>query len=248
LSGSGNVTIDFTGAVQVQVVDNDAHSGHYQWYSMRGDDSNTHLTRAFDLRDVTSATLNYWTWYDIEPDWDYGYVEISTDNGKTWTILQTPYSITSNHSGNAYGPGYTGLSGDGPVWLEESLDISAYSGQEVLIRFEYVTDDAVNRPGWTIDDVSIPEIGFEDDIENGPNGWQAEGFVRMDNMLPQHFLMQVLEIGDKVNLRQLSLDAANHGTLTIEGLGTSLDKAVLIVSGLTPVTTEPAHYEYQLLP
>jgi hypothetical protein len=248
LSGSGDVTIDFSGSTQVKVVDNDAHSGQFQWYSMRGDDSNTRLTRAFDLRQVKSATLNYWTWYDIETDWDYGYVEISTDNGETWTILPTPHSATTNPSGNAYGPGYTGLSGGGPTWLEESLDISAYAGQEVLIRFEYVTDDAVNRPGWTIDDISIPEIAFQDDVESGVEGWQAEGFVRMDNILPQRFLAQVLTIGDTVNLERIPLDAANHGTLAVKGLGTTVNRAVLIVSGLAPLTTQPASYEYKLSP
>jgi hypothetical protein len=248
LSGAGNVTIDFTGATEVKVVNNDAYSGQYQWYSLRGDDSNTRLTRAFDLRNVSSATLNYSTWYDIETDWDYGYVEISTDGGETWTILQAPHSVTTNPSGNAYGPGYTGLAGEGPAWLEESLDISAYAGQEVLIRFEYVTDDAVNRPGWTLDDISIPEIDFYDDVESGVNGWQAEGFVRMNNILPQRFLAQVLEIGETVNLRQIPLDGENHGVLTVEGLGTTLDRAVLMISGLTPVTTQPASYEYKLSP
>jgi hypothetical protein len=248
LSANANVTVDFKGASQVKVVDNDAHSGQYQWYGLRGDESNTRLTRAFDLRQVTSATLRYWTWYDLEADWDYGYVEISTDGGETWTILPAPHSITTNPTGNAYGPGYTGLSGDGPIWLEESLDISAYAGQEALIRFEGVTDDAVNRPGWTIDDISIPEIGFQDDVENGTAGWQAEGFVRIDNILPQRFLVQVLEIGDTVDLRQIPLDAANYGTLTVEGLGTTVDRAVLIISGLTPFTTEPAYYEYRLSP
>jgi immune inhibitor A len=249
LSGTSPLTIEFSGAAQVKVVDNDAHSGQYQWYSLRGDDSNTRLTRAFDLRQVTSATLNYWTWYDIESDWDYGYVEASTDGGETWTILQTPHSATTNPSGNAYGPGYTGASGGGPpTWQEESLDLSAYAGQEILIRFEYVTDDAVNRPGWTLDDITIPELDFQDDVEAGPNNWQAEGFVRMDNLLPQRFLAQVLEIGDEVNLRRISLDEANHGALTIEGLGASLDRAVLLVSGLTPVTSQPADYSYKLSP
>jgi len=248
LTGSDQVTIDFSGSTEVKVVDNDAYSGQYQWYSLRGDDSNTRLTRAFDLRPVTSATLNYATWYDIETDWDYGYVEISTDGGETWTILTTPHSATTNPSGNAYGPGYTGMSGGGPVWIEESLDISAYAGQEVLIRFEYVTDDAVNRPGWTLDDISIPEIDFADNVESGVNGWQAEGFVRMDNILPQHFLVQVLKIGAEPELHPMTLDAANHGTLTVEGLGDTLDRAVLIVSGLTPITTQPASYSYQFLP
>jgi hypothetical protein len=243
LAGFGEVTVEFTGSTQVKVVNNTAHSGAYQWYSHRGDDSNTRLTRAFDLTGVKQATLTYWTWYDIEADWDYGYVEISTDGGRRWTILQTPHSATTNPSGNAYGPGYTGAS-DG--WLEERIDLSPYSGQKVLIRFEYVTDDAVNKSGWTIDDVAIPEIGFSDDMESGANGWEAEGFVRIDNILPQRFLANVLEIGAETRVRAIPLDATNHGVLTIKDVGGAVERAILIVSGVTPVTGQPASYEYRL--
>jgi hypothetical protein len=247
ITGNGDVTIQFTGSTRVKVVDNDAHSGQYQWYSHRGDDTNTRLTRAFDLSDAERATLNYSTWYDIEENWDYGYAEISTDQGQTWTILETPHSSTDNPSGNAYGPGYTGSSGEaGPGWLDESIDISTYAGQEVLIRFEYVTDDAVNRSGWTIDDISIPEIEFFDDVESGLSGWQAEGFVRIDNVLPQKFLVQVLEIGPEIRVRPLALDDVNNGRLTVTGLGDSVNQAILIISGITPVTSRPASYEYEL--
>ncbi|MBN1991901.1 MAG: immune inhibitor A [Anaerolineae bacterium] len=246
LTGQGRVVLDFTGNTQVKVIDNNAHSGAYQWYSHRGDDTNTHLTHAFDLRPVDTATLRYWTWYKIEENWDYGYVEISTDGGQTWTILATPHSATDNPTGNAYGPGYTGISGGGPGWIEENIDLSGYTGREVLIRFEYVTDDGINLPGWAIDDISIPEIGFYDDVEPGPGDWQAAGFVRIDNVLPQKFLVQVLEIGDEIKVTPLPLDEANHGSLTINGLGNTLDRAILMVSGLTPVTTQPARYEYKL--
>ncbi len=248
LNGQGDVTVAFTGSSQVKVLANEAHSGSHQWYSHRGDDTNTRLTRAFDLSDVDRATLNYWTWYDIETDWDYGYVEVSTDGGTSWTILETPHSATTNPTGNAYGPGYTGQSGgqDGPVWVEESLDLSAYTGQEILLRFEYVTDDAVNRSGWSLDDIRIPEIGFFDDAESDGGDWEAEGFVRIDNMLPQHFLVQVIEMGETITVRQISLDDTNYGTLMVEGLGSTFDRAVLIVSGLTQVTTQPAGYAYEL--
>jgi hypothetical protein len=243
LAGFGDVTIEFTGSTQVQVVENEAHSGAYQWYSHRGDDTNTRLTRAFDLSQVEKASLAYWVWYDIEPDWDYGYVEVSTDGGTSWTILETPHSATTNPSGNAYGPGYTGQS---KGWIEERLDLSPYTGQEVLIRFEYVTDDAVNRAGWTVDDLSIPEINFFDDVEAGDNGWQAEGFVRIDNILPQKFSVQVIEMGQTVTVQEVPLNETNYGTLTIEGLGSEVERAVLVVSGLAPVTSEVASYEYTL--
>lgn len=236
---AGPVTLTFTGSTRVKVIDNDPHSGRYYWYSHRGDDSNSRLTRAFDLSQVDTATLSYWTWYDIESDWDYGYVEISTDGGQSWTILQTPHSATENPSGNAYGPGYTGSSGG---WLHEELDISAYAGQPVLIRFEYVTDDAVNHAGWTVDDISLPEIGFYDDVENGPAEWQAEGFVRIDNILAQEFLVQILEMGPEVRRTILTLDETNRGSYTID----EAEQAILIISGLTPVTTEPASYQYRL--
>jgi immune inhibitor A len=247
LTGDGPLEIQFSGDTQVKVIDNNAHSGNYQWYSHRGDDSNSRLTRAVDLSAVSVATLNYWTWYDIEKDWDYAYVEISTDGGRTWHILQTPHSATDNPSGNAYGPGYTGPSGgDEPTWIEESIDLSAFTGQEVLIRFEYVTDDAVNRPGWTIDDISIPEIDFFDDGESGPGDWTTEGFARIDNRLAQKFLVQVIEIGPDITVTPLMLTDDNTGSLTIAGLGDGIEQAILLVSGLTPITTEPAHYTFQI--
>jgi len=83
-------------------------------------------------------------------------------------------------------------------------------------------------------------------VENGPGTWQARGFVRIDNILPQRFLVQVVEIGDKVQVRPIPLNTNNRGSLTVIGLGQTLNRAVLIVSGLTPVTTEPAIYEYTL--
>ena len=40
---------------------------------------------AVDLRQVSGATLRFWTWFDIEADYDYGYVEVSVDGGKRWS-------------------------------------------------------------------------------------------------------------------------------------------------------------------
>ncbi|HUV90900.1 MAG TPA: hypothetical protein VMY80_14690, partial [Anaerolineae bacterium] len=90
LRGEQPLTLRFTGSTQIGLVDTTAHSGRYVWWSNRGDDSDMMLTRAFDLSGVSAATLEFWTWYDLEEDWDYAYVEVSADDGETWTILTTP--------------------------------------------------------------------------------------------------------------------------------------------------------------
>lgn len=248
LRGEGDLTIEFTGSTQVKLIPNAAHSGRYQWYSNRGDDSDMRLTRAFDLGDLTSVTLQAWLWYDIEADWDYAYVAISDDGGETWNLLAGKYTTTSNPQGNSFGPAFTGISGGGdePQWVLEEIDLSDYAGRQVLIRFEYITDDAVNRAGFCLDDIAIPELGYAYDVETGDDGWNGEGFIRTDNVLPQRFIVQLIEMGSKTRVRRMALDELQQGRLEVRGLGDKLDRAVLIISGCAPVTTELAGYEYKI--
>ncbi len=250
LEGQGNLTIEFTGSTQVKLVPNEAHSGRYQWYSNRGDDSDMRLTRAFDLSGLTSATLQTWLWYDIEEDWDYAYIAVSTDGGETWNLLEGKYTTTFNPQGNSFGHAFTGISGDTdePQWVLEEIDLSDYAGQAVLIRFEYITDDAVNRAGFCVDDIAIPELGYAYDAETGDEGWDGEGFIRTDNVLPQRFIVQLIQLGDKTSVRRMALDELQQGRLEVRGLGDELERAVLIVSGYAPVTTELAGYEYSITP
>ena len=114
------------------------------WWSNRGDSISTTLARQVDLTGVERATLKYRVWYDVEEDWDYGYVEVSTDGGSTWDIMQAPGTSPRNPVGNSFGPGYTGAS-DG--WIEETVDLSAYAGEKILLRFHYITDDSLNWCG-----------------------------------------------------------------------------------------------------
>jgi hypothetical protein len=245
LTGEGNLLIAFQGNTRAKLVPREAHSGQYAWWSNRGDDSDAMLTRALDLRSLSSATLQVWMWYDIEEDWDYAYVEISTDGGLTWDVLTGPSSTTSNPNGNSFGPAYTGQS-DG--WIEERFDLGAYAGHEVLLRFEYVTDDAVNRTGWLIDDVRIPELGYDDDMESDTGEWQADGFVYSDNQVSQRYRVQLITMGRTFQVLPMSLDETQRGQLELQGLGGDVSSAVLVISAIAPVTTEVAGYEYTIQP
>jgi hypothetical protein len=248
LEGEGGLTIDFKGSTVVPLIGNEVHSGDYQWWSNRGDDGDATLTRAFDLSDLERATLKAWMWYDIERDYDYAYVEVSTDGGETWDILANEHSTLTNPSGNSYGPAFTGMSGgrDEPRWVQETFDLTPYAGQQVLVRFEVITDEALNRPGLALDDISIPELGYSYDAEEGDGGWQAEGWLRLGDHVPQEFLVQVIAKGSPVRVRRMVLDEQMRGSMTIPRLGHEAVEAVLVVSAMAPATTEVTAYSYQV--
>ncbi len=148
---------------------NQPYSGVSEWYSGAGDMLNQTLTREITL--PANAMLSFWAWFDIELDWDYGFVEISDDGGASWATVAGNLTTNFDPNGNnAEGNGITGWSGG---WVQGNFALSAYEGA-VLLRFRYETDQAVQGPGWTIDDISV--AGFSDDVENGNQNWIANGW------------------------------------------------------------------------
>ncbi len=248
LEGEGELTVTFNGSPRVSLLGNAPHSGRYQWWALRGDEGDATLTRAFDLRGLDTATLRVWMWYDLEDEYDYAYVEVSTDGGMTWQILSNEHTTTDNPSGNAYGPGFTGLSGGGEeaTWSLETFDLTPYAGEQVQIRFEVVTDEAVNHPGLAIDDIAVPELGYFHDAESGADGWQAEGWLRVTRWIPQDFIVQVITFEPEPRVRRMSLNADRYGTMTIGGQERDVNRAVLVIAALAPATTSPAVYEYRV--
>ena len=234
--GEGNIRLRFQGQEQNRLLPVSLEDDGC-WWSNRGDLISSTLTRSLDLSGVDRATLRFRTWFDIEEDWDYGYVEVSADRGSTWDIIEAPGTSPLNPVGNSFGPGYTGNSNG---WLDVEVDLTSYVGQEVLLRFHYVTDDAINGSGLCTDDISVPEIGFFDGGQ-GDGGWQAEGFIRIDNQVPQDYIVQVIEVGDGTRVREMHLDGDNWGELVIERLE-DLNEAVVVVAALAPKTLQNAAY------
>lgn len=246
----GEYTLTFKGASEVPVLPAEALSGEYAFWSNRGDESDMTLTRAFDLTGVDGPVeLRYWVWYDIEEGWDYLYLVISPDGGETWEIIQTPSGTDEDTSGSSYGWAYTGYSGGGsePAWIQEKVDLSDYAGEEILVRFEYITDAAVNGDGLLLDDLSIEAIDYFESFEGEAEGWEARGFVRLYNRLPQTYEVILLEDNGEVQLREVALDDENMGEISFSVADVS-SPATLIVSGTTRHTWQPAAYTIEILP
>jgi hypothetical protein len=237
----GDYTLHFSGSTAIGLLPTNVNSGQYAFWSNKGDESDMILTREFDLTSVSGPiAMSYSIWYDIEEDWDYAFVEASAD-GKTWEILTTPSGTDSDPSGNSYGWGYTGATGG---WKQESVDLSKYAGQKVQIRFEYVTDAAVNGEGLLLDDVRVDAINYTSDFEADNGGWVAQGFVRVENILPQTYRLSLIIKGDTTTVTSIELNADN--TVDIPLSLKAGEEAVLIVTGTTRFTTSPAAYQIEI--
>jgi immune inhibitor A len=234
---AGKYTLSFKGTTLNQILPTDAHSGKYFFWSNTGDASNMTLTRSFDFTTATGPIqMSYWTWYDLENGYDYAYLEASTD-GQHWQIIKTPSCFNKDLSGNAYGCGYTGKSGGGnnPTWLNESVDLSTYAGKKVQLRFEYVTDAAVNLAGLALDDVSIPAANYTSNFEGDNDGWQPNGFARVENVLPQTFRVALIVKGSaKTTVQDIALSPDQGADIPLS-LGSG-ENAVLVVTGVQRYT------------
>lgn len=94
-------------------------------------------------------SLRMYMWYDIESDWDYAYVEVSTD-GLTFTPIAGNITTTANPNGNNRGNGITGTSAS---FVYAKFGLGAYVGQEIYVRVSYYTDGSLLEDGVYVDDI-----------------------------------------------------------------------------------------------
>jgi hypothetical protein len=93
--------------------------------------------------------------------WDGGVIEISTDNGVTWTdIGGAAYNGSTNSATTApigaNRPAFVNRSTGWPNFTSASLNLgTTYAGQQVKIRFRVGADESTGAPGWEIDDIVI---------------------------------------------------------------------------------------------
>ena len=148
--------------------------GALERYSGMGNDLDDRLTTksAVPVPGGDMAVLTLRTWYDIEEDYDYGYVRVSDDGGTTWATVQSPGNTVEVQ------PGEFALTGtDTEHWADTiTYDLSAYAGKSVLLQFRYFTDGGVANKGWEVTDVKVggaPVAGA--DLTN-------KGWLRVDGV------------------------------------------------------------------
>jgi hypothetical protein len=144
-----------------------AHSGTTSFFAVDVDSITDQYLEsiAFALPAVAGITFEFWSWQEIEDAtagcFDGGIVEASTDGGTIWTQLLDPVLITIPYEGPVSTTfsnpiaGQDAWCGDPRDWSLYQVDISAYAGQSVQLRFRMATDTSVGGEGWYVDDVRV---------------------------------------------------------------------------------------------
>jgi len=200
------------------------------------------------LRNVSKANFKYWAWYDIEADWDYAYLLVSTDNGVHWEVIPVPSSRETNPNGQNLGHGFSGKSGGGSesAWIQETANLNAYAGKQIMLRFAMQNNRSVNNFGFAVDDLSIPGIGWSDNVESGGKDWSSGGFVPVHNRVPQTWGVRAVEQKSDGSIAMHDLEIKN-GTGQLDVDFSSLNRLVVFVIGQTHYTTLPASYRVEVV-
>ena len=231
-------TLSFEGDAVVPLLPEDVGEGC--WWSNKGDVIDSTLTASVDLRNAGTASLDYQAWFSIEENWDFAYLEVSVDGSKTWTILETSLTNSEDPLQVSFGPGYTGSS---QGWQAESVSLDRWTGQEIMIRFQYITDAAIHDHGLCVRNIRLSGDGTELATE-----WTPRGFFWTNNLVRQNFIAQVVYEGQGASenrVIQVQLDEKNRTEFTLEP-DPDAKRIVAIIQPTAPSTRMPANYTLKL--
>lgn len=245
--------VDFLGTPWTSVADPNNAANKVLWGG-QGDEADNAIILEADLSAVNSATLNFDQYLDIEEQWDFGVVQVSTDGGKTWKSLEN-----ENTRSDVVEEGYPkikanvpGFTGNIKEWQKESFDLSEYAGQKVLVSFRYLTDWGHTDGGWFVDNIEIPEIGYTND------GSSTEDFKSFQELAGQYVNYTVTFInekevgnkkGAKTNYKVITVDPFNvteQDALTLRQLFKD-GKNYMITSYAAPADDKnPVDFSYEV--
>ncbi|HPN36849.1 MAG TPA: M14 family zinc carboxypeptidase [Melioribacteraceae bacterium] len=108
-----------------------------------------------NLTSLNAPILSFWTKFDIESEWDCGKIQISTNNGTSWTNLAGDYTKAGSGKGTQVPSGSPIYDGVITNWVNELINLAPYSSNQIKLRFELKSDGSINKDGWYLDDIGI---------------------------------------------------------------------------------------------
>ena len=125
-----------------------------------GDYSNNNTTEItlqtqIDLTNSVDALLTFYARWEIEPGYDYVQVFASSDNGSSWNPLCGKYTHPGNSNQDEGQPLYDGSQ---LSWIFEEISLKDFAGQNLLLKFQLVSDNWTTGDGFYFDDLKVEKI------------------------------------------------------------------------------------------
>ena len=243
-----DVTVHFEGEAAHSLLNFDFKDHGFNtrgcWYSFNESNQDHHMSRSLTLPERAKGDpdllLTYRLWYHNYFDWSWTYVEISNDNGETWTILPAAGTDDSRFRivGRGRGHGYSGNShGVRNYWA----NLNDYAGQDVTVRFRYMTTDIVQHYGMCVGDMKV----LADDTETSwLDDWQPHGFVHTKQRIRQDWVVRLVRDGAEKAVVDMDLtwDPASNRIVGSAAAPKGSGRIIAVVSPMSRITLDAGKY------
>ncbi len=180
----------------------------------------------------TLSILSFSHYFETDPGYDGGILEITTNNGASWQDLgpymtQNKYNSTLDPSSTPVGnhPAFTGSTGG--AFIQTVVTLSGFAGTTAKIRFRFVSDVTVGGEGWYIDDIVLRNTKG---IVNNAFAYNGAALLSRNNTygfftsgtLPVHFISFEAQkqdkkawlhwtVSDEINVSGYVVERSNDG-------------------------------------
>jgi Zn-dependent metalloprotease len=182
------------------------------------------VTDCYDLNGITNPALQFDMAFDIEENWDYLYVEYSTNGGVTWNVLGSAADAnwynsdrTFASSGNTdcftcIGSQWTGTETN---MQQYSYNLAAFNNEaNIVFRFVLVTDPAQNNEGVIIDNLVVTSVLSVGEVAN------ESAFAIYPNPSNGNFSIKAARNLGEVSLTVFDINGRNLYTKNLNLAGT----------------------------
>lgn len=263
----GDDTFDFPAGPE-WVVDGDGYystpdvgdTGEY------GSDFDVDMARSVSGHD--GEVLTFEQYYAMETGWDFGFVQVSTDDGDTWQSLACSGTTTTTDPGAlatiaSNVPGFTGPSADdtvtttiGTAAAPVSVTCPALPAGSDYISFRLMTDELAHFDGWHVRNIQLD--GVDLGTPGSLAGWDNQAFFNPTELTFGIALVGIngtvdaygdVTAGDSVVVLRPTLTAGQSYTVTADDLDalSGFDRVIAVVWGIPDEESSTLYQPYSLL-
>lgn len=160
--GDGNWELEAPAGFDIwDISDANPNQGESSWFVANTGETNDQIIRLIDPFEVNGVnpTIRFYHDYDTQPLADGGLVEISRNGGMSWETVNDAY-IRGDYRGELaaqtlFSPNFRAFWGSSDGYIDSYIDLSAFQGETISVRFRFASNGDTGATGWYMDDFEV---------------------------------------------------------------------------------------------